>query len=94
MNSKYIDILLENHNLHDIEKNIIYKYLKENKINYKNNIIINNYLNDLNEIKDIKEIKIKNIKELGLLMEFIIEKIEKKRYRFYIHSFFNCRKND
>jgi len=78
LNSKYIDILLENHNLHDIEKNIIYKYLKENKINYKNNIIINNYLNDFNEIKDIKEIKIKNIKELGLLMEFVIEKKEKK----------------
>ena len=78
MNSKYINILSENYNLYDIEKNIIYKYLKENKIDYKNNIIINSYLNNFNEIEDIKEIKIKNIKELGLLMEFIIEKIEKK----------------
>lgn len=79
MNKKDINQLMKNFSIEDIEKNMFYYYLVNNKIDYSHSKIFNEYFykSDFNEIYNLKTFNLNNIRELVNILELLIPVYDK-----------------
>lgn len=74
--------IVKSYELVDIENHLIFSYLRDNNLDYSNNVILNKYLIDFKEneklCKDILKLEISLIKELESHLELLMPQEDKK----------------
>ena len=74
--------IVKSYELADIENHLIFSYLRDNNLDYSNNVILNKYLVDFKEneklCKDILKLEISSIKELENHLELLMPQEDKK----------------
>lgn len=74
MNKKELNFFLMKNTIDEVEKNLFYFYLKNNKINYNKSELLNEYFENSNFkiISELKSINFSNLREFESILELLI----------------------